>query len=475
MTFLSWTLCWFEAASGLRINLAKSEIIPVGEVDEILEMAVELGCKHGRKAHLVSWEKVCVSKEKGGLGLRKIVQLNKALLGKWVWRFARAKDEMWKRVLVAKYGQEEFGWRTKKANGAFGVGLWKEIMKEADWCWNNMTLKVGKGTKIRFWKDTWCGDVELARRFPQLFNVVPKKVPLWGNYGTRMLAKEESKNYFGGGFGLVEGGKNGKFGVKDAYGLLTSHSTSCSPKRAFGWRMCLPSEKWKLVQIEDDRRKKMNAKKDMNDSLMLGRRLFGVLFVVVHKYCWLTCSVILRWSLLFMEAIYEGKVEFNPMNLPLKTLSVREQRYRAVTSAYYRGAVGAMLVYDITKRQSFDHVARWLQELRGHADKNIVIMLVGNKSDLGTLQAVPTEDAKEFAERENLFFMETSALEATNVETAFLSVLTEIYRIISKKTLVANEEVESGGNSSLLKGTKIIVPGKEPKSEGSKYNCCLSS
>ena len=93
----------------------------------------------------------------------------------WVWRFARAKDEMWKRVLVAKYGQEDFGWRTKKANGAFGVGLWKEIMKEADWCWNNMTFKVGKGTKIRFWKDTWCGDVELARRFPQLFSVAAQK------------------------------------------------------------------------------------------------------------------------------------------------------------------------------------------------------------------------------------------------------------------------------------------------------------
>ena len=127
-----------------------------------------------RKAHLVSWERVCVSKEKGGLGLRKLVHLNKDL-GKWVWRFARAKEEMWKRVLAAKYGQEEFGWRTKKANGAFGVGLWKEILKEADWCWNNMTLKVGKGTKIRFWKDPWCGDVELARRFPQLFNVAAQK------------------------------------------------------------------------------------------------------------------------------------------------------------------------------------------------------------------------------------------------------------------------------------------------------------
>lgn len=150
-------------------------------------------------------------------------------------------------------------------------------------------------------------------------------------------------------------------------------------------------------------------------------------------------------------------------------------RYRAVTSAYYRGAVGAMLVYDISKRQSFDHVARWLDELRGHADKNIVIMLVGNKSDLGTLRAVPTEDAKEFAQRENLFFMETSALESTNVESAFLTVLTEIYRIISKKALVANDELESGGNASLLKGTNIVVPGQEPQPQGRSFNCCMSS
>ena len=149
-------------------------------------------------------------------------------------------------------------------------------------------------------------------------------------------------------------------------------------------------------------------------------------------------------------------------------------RYRAVTSAYYRGAVGAMLVYDITKRQTFDHVAKWLEELRGHADKNIVIMLVGNKSDLGSLRAVPTEDAKEFAERENLFFMETSALEAINVESAFLTVLTEIYRIISKKALVANEEAAAAGSSSLLKGTNILVPGQEPEPER-RISCCSSS
>lgn len=137
--------------------------------------------------------------------------------------------------------------------------------------------------------------------------------------------------------------------------------------------------------------------------------------------------------------------------------------------------MGAMLVYDITKRQTFDHVAKWLEELRAHADNNIVIMLVGNKSDLGTLRDVPTEDAKDFAQRENLFFMETSALEATNVEIAFQTVLTEIYRIVSKKSLVANEEAESAGSSALLKGTKIVVPGQEPVSGGSKFSCCSYS
>ncbi|KAL5707957.1 Golgi membrane exchange factor (Ric1p-Rgp1p) subunit [Ranunculus cassubicifolius] len=174
-------------------------------------------------------------------------------------------------------------------------------------------------------------------------------------------------------------------------------------------------------------------------------------------------------------------VEFQTRTLVIDHKTVKAQiwdtagqeRYRAVTSAYYRGAVGALLVYDMTKRQSFDHVARWLEELRGHADKNIVIMLIGNKSDLTTLRSVSTEDAKEFAQRENLFFMETSALEATNVETAFLTVLTEIYRIISKKSLVANEEGESGGNSALLKGTKIVVPGQEPNPPAK--NCCVSS
>jgi small GTP-binding protein len=65
--------------------------------------------------------------------------------------------------------------------------------------------------------------------------------------------------------------------------------------------------------------------------------------------------------------------------------------------SYYRGAVGALLVYDITKHLTYESVERWLKELYDHADPHIVVMLVGNKTDLGSERSVPTEDAKDFA------------------------------------------------------------------------------
>jgi len=97
--------------------------------------------------------------------------------------------------------------------------------------------------------------------------------------------------------------------------------------------------------------------------------------------------------------------------------------------------VGALLVYDITKRQTFDNVLRWLRELRDHTDSNIVIMITRNKANLNHLKSVAEEDGHTPAETEGLSILETSALEATNVEKAFQTVLAEIYHIISKKAL----------------------------------------
>ncbi|OIW13502.1 hypothetical protein TanjilG_29243 [Lupinus angustifolius] len=150
-----------------------------------------------------------------------------------------------------------------------------------------------------------------------------------------------------------------------------------------------------------------------------------------------------------------------------------QERYRAVTSAYYRGALGAMLVYDITKRQSFDHVARWVEELRTHADSSIVIMLIGNKGDLVDKRIVTTEDALEFAQDQNLFFSETSALSGENVESAFITLLQEINRVVSKKSLESYGYRKPNGDAT-LKGSKIdIISGPELEiSQMKKLSSC---
>ncbi|EPZ34091.1 secretion-related small GTPase [Rozella allomycis CSF55] len=145
-----------------------------------------------------------------------------------------------------------------------------------------------------------------------------------------------------------------------------------------------------------------------------------------------------------------------------------QERFRAITSAYYRGAVGAFLVYDIAKQVTFESISRWLKELRDHADSNIVIMMVGNKSDLRHLRAVSTDEAKSFAAENGLLFIETSALDASNVDLAFQQILSEILKIYLKKSL------ENGGASSAApsSGQKIsisVVPQNQEKTGG---KCC---
>mmetsp|Transcript_6886 Transcript_6886/g.15842 ORF Transcript_6886/g.15842 Transcript_6886/m.15842 type:complete len:214 (+) Transcript_6886:36-677(+) len=145
-----------------------------------------------------------------------------------------------------------------------------------------------------------------------------------------------------------------------------------------------------------------------------------------------------------------------------------QERYRAITSAYYRGAVGALLVYDIAKHVTYENVERWLKELRDHADHNIVIMLVGNKSDLRHLRAVPTDEAKAFAEKHGLSFIETSALDSTNVDQAFSTILTEIYRLVSRRPIESEPSTEGPPM-----GQTVVV--SEPAAAGGgekKKGCC---
>lgn len=125
-------------------------------------------------------------------------------------------------------------------------------------------------------------------------------------------------------------------------------------------------------------------------------------------------------------------------------------------------------MYDVTRRSTFENAERWLRELRDHTDPNIVVMLVGNKSDLRHLVAVPTEDGKSFAEREGLYFMETSALESTNVENAFAEVLTSIYKIVSKRAVEMGDDAAANVPGQ---GERINV---EDASVLRKVRCCSS-
>jgi len=108
-----------------------------------------------------------------------------------------------------------------------------------------------------------------------------------------------------------------------------------------------------------------------------------------------------------------------------------QERYRAITNAYYRGAVGAILIYDITRKDSFQNIPRWLRELRDHASEDIVLLLVGNKSDMCRSQSerrdVTGQEADEYARQLKISRIETSAKSGENVDEAFNLVIRKIY------------------------------------------------
>ncbi|RRT45332.1 hypothetical protein B296_00033171, partial [Ensete ventricosum] len=141
--------------------------------------------------------------------------------------------------------------------------------------------------------------------------------------------------------------------------------------------------------------------------------------------------------------------------------------FLAITSAYYRGAAGALVVYDVTRHVTFENVERWMKELKNHTDANTVIMLLGNKADLRHIRAVSVEDAQAFAQRERAFFMETSALESMNVETAFTEVLTQIFHVVSKKVLDLGDDP-----SAVPKGQTINIGADDDVQAAKKTGCC---
>lgn len=144
-----------------------------------------------------------------------------------------------------------------------------------------------------------------------------------------------------------------------------------------------------------------------------------------------------------------------------------QERFRAICRTAYNGAKGVMVVYDITSQLSFEHIQTWLDDVIKYVPPSAVIMLIGNKCDLEADREVPAEAGQKFAEEKQLLFLETSALDATNVDKAFEWLAREICQRTKKEapkvvtSSPPDEAVATGGQVIHLQNAAATatVPG----------------
>ena len=164
-----------------------------------------------------------------------------------------------------------------------------------------------------------------------------------------------------------------------------------------------------------------------------------------------------------------------------------QETYKSITRSYFRGASGALLVFDLSRRSSFDSVTGWLEDLRQIAEEGIVVILVGNKADLasqstgidgGTKRAVSKEEAEDWCRREGIVrYVETSAKSGEGVEQAFLQVAERIYQNIEggkydlkDRRSGVKEYGVAGGRE--VKAPKTVNLTMNDAVKGTQNSCC---
>ena len=140
-----------------------------------------------------------------------------------------------------------------------------------------------------------------------------------------------------------------------------------------------------------------------------------------------------------------------------------QERYKSITNAYYKGSKGAFVVYDITRKETFDSVDKWIADLKQSGDKKITILLIGNKADLENQRVISKEQGEEKAKSFNLAFLETSAMNGQNLDTAFEMMIKEVYD-------KCHSEIEDDGMGEFSSGEDINL-GK-PNQVTNKKKCC---
>ena len=128
-------------------------------------------------------------------------------------------------------------------------------------------------------------------------------------------------------------------------------------------------------------------------------------------------------------------VEFGTKNIEIDNKRIKvqiwdtagQERYKSITSTYYKGAKGAFIVYDITRKSTFDNIDKWIGDLKNNGDENMIVYLVGNKSDLNDMREVRKDEAMTKSEKFNIAFSETSALYGDNIHKIFQDLMEKVY------------------------------------------------
>ena len=167
-------------------------------------------------------------------------------------------------------------------------------------------------------------------------------------------------------------------------------------------------------------------------------------------------------------------VEFGAKNLEINNINYRiqlwdtagQEQFLSITRAYYQNSVCAIVVYDISNEITFTNVKKWINDVRAQSPKNIYIMLVGNKIDLSDQRKVSYEKGLEFAQSNNVNFIETSAKTGENVEKLFYNCTIDIANKIK------NNEYDLNDDSCGIKVGIIVKPKNEKESNKKKKKCC---